>query len=40
LTNIIIIATFWYSQKEIIDELKKKLFNMYPVDMCRFFMAG
>lgn len=36
---IVIIATFWYSQQEIIDMLKSKgIDNIYPIDLRRFFL--
>ena len=36
---IIIIATFWYAQEEIISTLKAKGYkHIYPVDLQRFFL--
>ena len=36
---IIIIATFWYSQEEIISTLKTKGYkHIYPIDLQRFFL--
>lgn len=35
----VIIATFWYSQKEIINVLSKRnILNVYPLDLRKFFL--
>lgn len=39
LNYIVIIATFWFSQEEIISLLKKEgVVNIYPLDICQFFL--
>lgn len=36
---LVIIATFWYSQKKIIFELEKRgVVNIYPINICSFFL--
>lgn len=37
--SIVIIATFWYSQKDIIEILKRKnISNIYSIDLRRFYL--